>query len=1156
MLRFTIGTSVLQFRKHSVLIGLAKAVFVVFLVYFIIRYLYSKIPDHPISDLKTEIDKGELSLLEQRLERLEKELQRNRIMLTQVKDTVRSFLQPESPPLVPFSFGSALSRANRSLVKLSPYDCQFCSEPIADADENTLDMYEKIDFDNKDGGVWKQGWDLQYDPNQWSEQKKLKIFVVPHSHNDPGWIKTFEKYFKDQTQHILNNLVLKMKDDKRRKFIWAEISYFAMWWEKVDRNTQLLVKRLLNDGQLEIVTGGWVMNDEATAHYFAMIEQMIEGHQWLEQNLEYKPKNGWAIDPFGLSPTMAYMLRRMGLDNMVVQRVHYSIKKYLAELKSLEFVWRQQWDHNHTMDILCHTMPFYSYDIPHSCGPDPKVCCQFDFKRLPGNKVNCPWRVPPVPITDKNVADRAWMLLDQYRKKSQLFRSNVVMIQLGDDFRYDKPNEWDQQFNNYQKLFDYINSRDDWHAEAKFGTLEDYFSSLRADTGIDDKNMPSDFPSLVGDFFTYADRDDHYWSGYFTSRPFYKNMDRALEAHLRGAEILFSLMVAKIDKQVMSSVLPYIAILMSDLVASRRTLSLFQHHDAITGTSKDHVVIDYASKMFAAFQKLRNIIGQCAVFLLAPNFLDVLDEQFALLQTDEYRHHSAFPTKVPIKFTGDRKDRYIVLYNSLGQSRNELVRVIVTTPAVQVKDSTGNVIPCQINPVFKKNNLLSTEYELIIYAELSPLSLTTYTIQTVEDDHSNSYRAAIKFINVDKIPTHQSFHMIRQDAPDVFSVKSDYFKGIFSGPTGMLQKLICLDDGSEFDIKIKFLKYGTKTKGKDKSGAYLFLPDSEAKPVDYNKPQIRILEGPLMSEVTVILKEVEHHVYFKNSPGLDGFGIDIYNVVNIATETNKELIMRFYTNITNDNQDFYTDLNGMQMIRRHYFDKLPIQANVYPVSTMAYFQDHSTRFSLLTAHSVGATSLQPGWFEVFLDRRLNQDDNRGLQQGVTDNRDTPTFFRIMFEHRNKKGSSLYPSLLAHQSSLSLLHAPFVLMRMDKDIDNVILRSPDAPLKAKYSVGIELPCDVHLLNLRTLQALSGSTIVPSNITALFLHRIGFDCNFKMWGLCSTRNGTVSVEELFPNLFSNSVEEASLSLMYTGSKFSKDAHIQLPPMEIVTLKLSQR
>ncbi|PRD30637.1 UNVERIFIED_CONTAM: Man2a2 [Trichonephila clavipes] len=115
-------------------------------------------------------------------------------------------------------------------------------------------------------------------------------------------------------------------------------------------------------------------------------------------------------------------------------------------------------------------------------------------------------------------------------------------------------------------------------------------------------------------------------------------------------------------------------------------------------------------------------------------------------------------------------------------------------------------------------------------------------------------------------------------------------------------------------MQIKFFKYGTKTKGKDKSGAYLFLPDTDAKEIDYNKPEIFIVEGPLISEVIVMLKDVEHHVLLKNSPGFDGAGIEIYNLINIASETNKELIMRFITNITSEKQEFYTDLNGLQKI--------------------------------------------------------------------------------------------------------------------------------------------------------------------------------------------------------------------------------------------------
>lgn len=48
-----------------------------------------------------------------------------------------------------------------------------------------LDVYDLLPFDNPDGGAWKQGFQISYRGDEWAEQP-LELFLVPHSHNDPG----------------------------------------------------------------------------------------------------------------------------------------------------------------------------------------------------------------------------------------------------------------------------------------------------------------------------------------------------------------------------------------------------------------------------------------------------------------------------------------------------------------------------------------------------------------------------------------------------------------------------------------------------------------------------------------------------------------------------------------------------------------------------------------------------------------------------------------------------------------------------------------------------------------------------------------------------------------------------------------------------------
>lgn len=99
---------------------------------------------------------------------------------------------------------------------------------------------------------------------------------------------------------------------------------------------------------MEFVTGGWVAADEANTGFEAIISQLMEGHEWLHQNLGVRPTTGWSIDPFGHSPVIPWALSQMGLSAAVIGRAHQNTKEDFRKNQQLEFIWRQGFEVNHT----------------------------------------------------------------------------------------------------------------------------------------------------------------------------------------------------------------------------------------------------------------------------------------------------------------------------------------------------------------------------------------------------------------------------------------------------------------------------------------------------------------------------------------------------------------------------------------------------------------------------------------------------------------------------------------------------------------------------------------------------------------------------------------------------------------------------------------
>ncbi|CAD8185155.1 unnamed protein product [Paramecium octaurelia] len=355
--------------------------------------------------------------------------------------------------------------------------------------------------------------------------------------------------------------------DKTKYFSQVEVAFFKMWWNEQNNTMKDNVKQLILNEQLEFLSGGWCMNDEATTYYEDIIDQMTLGHKFLLENFNYIPTIGWQIDTFGHSNTQALFSNMMGFNAWFFGRIDQEDRLKREKNKELEFVIHPDQENS----IFTHVNYYGYYSSPRG----------FDFD-ISNPKRNY--------VSIQNVEQKSEGLDQYFKEQYQSYRGKIQAHTLGMDFEWSNASRY---FEQMDLVINWINNNTEkYNMIIEYGTPKQYIQALNQ------QNIS--YPFQEEDFFPYSDQPYEYWSGFFTSRPAFKGYVKRIGRYFQQVKRFYSLL--KMNN--IQSIFDETAI--QDL---SEALGTAQHHDAITGTAKQYVNDDYIKLIHQAHLKMENQIS-------------------------------------------------------------------------------------------------------------------------------------------------------------------------------------------------------------------------------------------------------------------------------------------------------------------------------------------------------------------------------------------------------------------------------------------------------------------------------------------------------------------------------------------------------------------